>query len=639
MLCSLALAQQHTFAGKLLDKPPVIDGVISDEEWSGVPSATGGFDRDTGAPDSFGAQYWLAYDRQFIYVAMKLHDPEPNLIHATEFRSNVNLQGDDYASLLIDPFSTLSDTNQFQINPRGATNVRIAGGRAAKREWLGDFQAKARITKDGWEAEARIPWAILRLPPPGIRDLRISFSRTIQRTNRTYFLDDISSGKWTNLGAWKQVQVPRPEVRRTMKLLPYLYGGGGAGGSIANAGLDLKAPITSELDLIGSVNPDFRNIEKQILSIDFSYFERLAAESRPFFLEGTNYFLTSSDAPLFVSQRISEFDVGGKVYGKFNENSRVGLLDTVSFGRQNNLVGSVQYNFTPKTDAGFSFTDAETPTGSNKGTFVDFDHQIGAFTFFGQHMTTQDTTEGTGHRYNTGFVYIAGGANNDFEYVEISPKFLPRLGFAPERDLKGFLDILDFSHPTHWGKVVEVGAGFGFNDLRTFEHTLYRRAVNASGSLSFKDGEQISASAYYQEFEGFKDRYAMVTLTRSRNDLNRNASVTLVGGRIAGESYSSILPSVLYRPWQHVQLAASYQRVQHGGIDEQTIVSANYDINASDSVSGRAVRHGSSTNFYVAYRRTGNRGNEYYLIVGDPNAESFRTSIVIKAVIPLELRF
>ena len=40
----------------------------------------------------------------------------------------------------------------------------------------------------------------------------------------------------------------------------------------------------------------------------------------------------------------------------------------------------------------------------------------------------------------------------------------------------------------------------------------------------------------------------------------------------------------------------------------------------------------------LAYRRSGNRGNEYFLIFGDPNSKKFRSTLVLKFVMPVELR-
>ncbi|MEZ0324608.1 MAG: hypothetical protein ACAH95_01770, partial [Fimbriimonas sp.] len=85
----------------------------------------------------------------------------------------------------------------------------------------------------------------------------------------------------------------------------------------------------------------------------------------------------------------------------------------------------------------------------------------------------------------------------------------------------------------------------------------------------------------------------------------------------------------------NLQLSLSHQEVHHFSTLSQTILSGSYELNAFDSVVGRMIQNGGDTNAYVAYRRTGNRGNEYFLIVGDPNAPTFRPSIILKAVFPM----
>ncbi|HAX41407.1 MAG TPA: hypothetical protein DCY80_02475, partial [Solibacterales bacterium] len=287
-------------------EPPKIDGTIHQAEW-GASHGEGFFDTRNGAAAEPG-RFWLTYDEKYIYFAAQL-DGDPKSIKATEYRQNVRISSDDSVFLIVEPFGNANQANVFGVNARGATDVRIAGGRAIKREWLGEFMASGRVTEKGFEIEARIPWGIMRLPAPGKRDVRfnvVRYNPTSQREMEWHYTNQQSS----NSPFWRGVEVPESGNERTLKLLPYVYSGWSRNGHIANGGLDLKTSLTDQIDLVGTVNPDFRNVENQILSVDFSYFERLAGEARPFFLEGTNFFGTSRDAPLFASQRIGKFDAG-----------------------------------------------------------------------------------------------------------------------------------------------------------------------------------------------------------------------------------------------------------------------------------------------------------------------------------------
>jgi hypothetical protein len=63
----------------------------------------------------------------------------------------------------------------------------------------------------------------------------------------------------------------------------------------------------------------------------------------------------------------------------------------------------------------------------------------------------------------------------------------------------------------------------------------------------------------------------------------------------------------------------------------------NYDFGGNRYLSGRAVKHNDKWNMYIALQKTGNRGAEYFLILGDPNSETFRTSLILKSTIPVEI--
>ena len=52
---------------------------------------------------------------------------------------------------------------------------------------------------------------------------------------------------------------------------------------------------------------------------------------------------------------------------------------------------------------------------------------------------------------------------------------------------------------------------------------------------------------------------------------------------------------------------------------------------------GRAVLQDDKWNWLASYRMSGNFGAEYFLIIGDPNADSFQKTLILKVSIPLTI--
>lgn len=109
-------------------------------------------------------------------------------------------------------------------------------------------------------------------------------------------------------------------------------------------------------------------------------------------------------------------------------------------------------------------------------------------------------------------------------------------------------------------------------------------------------------------------------------------------GVIAGQAYDSFGLQASYRPVSPLQLSLRAQEVRHFGRSTQLILGGDYDLGGDMSLSGRMVRNGRETNAYLVLRKSGNRGAEYYVIFGNPNARKFEASLVIKAVFPFELK-
>jgi hypothetical protein len=651
VLCALvspafSIAQTLEIPDSKLTAAPKIDGVIGEIEWKGAAVLKDMVDKSTGAPAPEQGQFWIAYDESYIYFAGRLGDSSPSLIRATEYQKNVSLKSDDSVGLYLDLSGTAADFNLFEINPKGATSISLAGGRAAKREWAGDFTAQGRITESGWEFEARVPWQILSLPGHGKRNLRVNFTRTVARTQRSYLSAFVTEGNFKNTPVWKNVEVPAQEFVRTLKLLPYIYAGyDRENGHVFNSGLDLKTQISDQIELVGTINPDFRNIENQILSLDFSRFERLAGETRPFFQEGRQYI----GSALFASQRIDNFDVGVNTYGRISNKTTFGLLDTVDWdrrnflfgqetrGTRNNFVGTFTHDPDPNLQLRLSVSSVDRPDLKNDAYLLRATKTMGDFSLQGRDLASRDSVEGYGRFTDLYLNYQRNGWQGYFGWNRATPEFNPRLGFFPDRNFLGWEYGMQYNKNFDKGTLNDWGFFVGGNTYDHIDGSPYRHNLTINPFTTFRGGFAIVASASLDGFGDSNDTLYGLNVGYPRGNVYRNFGLSYQWGNQAGFDYKSISGSLAYRTLGKLQTSLRMQHVEFNGKEDQAIFSASYDLGHDRSVSGRMVREQSDTNVYVALRQSGNLGTEYFLILGDPNARKFRSSLILKVTMPFEI--
>ena len=634
LLSAGALAQDNILPGHKIEKAPVIDGTIDPAEWQSVPSAQGMFDDETGATAPENVQFWLAYDQDFVYFAAKVFDSSPTSIRATEYRTNVSLSGDDHLVLQLDLGGSLTDFNEFGMNSRGATSIELAGGRAAKREWSGEFVSKGRITAEGWEVEARIPWKIMRLPGAGPRIVRFNVERAHMRTQRDYVWQYTGSGQQDRAGRWTAVELPKAPFERTIKLLPYMYAGADEDGHILNAGMDLKTNLADQIVMVGSINPDFRNIENSILSLDFSRFERLANEARPFFQEGSQYL----NSALYASQRIGNFDAGVNVHGRLGDKVSFGILNTADFGHQNSFVLNTSWDPNPKDSYRLTYTDLSRPGLKNSANLLRYNRQFGPLSLFIRNMATSDSAVGDGNYTSAFLEYGKQGLAGFLGWNAVSPAFLPRLGFVPERDYKGIMTGFEWDKPLDKGSLKQFRIEASWSDLDRYHGGQYRETFDGEASVLLRNNLNIGSSIHLEDFLGVYDRLYGVSMRFPRGNPYRNVFAEYEWGRLEMETFKSISVGGAYRPIEKIQLTASYQRVNHFEEEDLGIVGFNYDLGRDRYVGGRVVKRDDDWNAYVSFRRSGNQGVEYYIILGDPNAHEFKRSLIVKVVWPFEIK-
>lgn len=635
--CCLAvagLADQSPLKAVRVSQPPVIDGTINDDEWKEVPFVEGLHDANTGAVYADDGRFWLAYDKNNIYFAARLKESEPHSIHATEYRTNVALSGDDFVELDLDLSGSMSAFNRFQINPQGATNIQIASGRAAKREWLGAFLAKGRITESGWEVEAKIPWNGMDIPHGGRRDIRFNILRFIAKNQRNLAYTYVPPTQTGLTPTWAGVELPKPEVDHSIKLLPYTYVGyDPKTKGVFNAGVDMKTALTDQINLVGSVNPDFRNIENQILSIDFSRFERLAGETRPFFQEGRQY----SNSQLFASQRIRGFDAGLNGYGRLNDQMSFSLINTERFGKESDTIFNLTHDPNPNTSLRFTGTNFEQSGLTNQAFLVRLSQNLGPLNLFLREMGSNDSSLGFAHQDDVQFFYVKNTFDLIGSWTRVEKNFRPRIGFVPETDLTGPFLQTDYGRTYDHGSMSDWSVSLNGLNYNHTDGSFYRNEYTATGTATIRPGLNFLAAADIADFQGSHDNLYSFQVQYPRGDPYKNLTVHYDTGRQAGIDYRSVTGSAAYRFNKKLQLQLREQHVDYGGPSDQTILSANFDLGHDRAIAGRLVRQGGNTNAYVAFQRSGNEGVEYFLILGDPNAPKYRNSLILKVAVPLRI--
>ena len=624
--------------GTRVQTPPKLDGVVDPAEWPDVARREGFFSQDTNQPAPARAEFWLTYDREYIYFAARVQ-ADPGTIVKEEYRQNVSLEANDAIRIAIDPHGSLQSFHNFAFNPSGATNVQLAGGRANKTEWSGAFEAFARVTKDGWEGECRIPWSLLITDVRAKRDLRFNIGWTCMHTKREY-LWQVHRGDLTKLGIWKDVELNVAPEPRALLLLPYAYAGASKDQFIANTGLDMKTNVTNAITAVGTINPDFRNIENQILSLDFSYLERLTGEARPFFLEGANFLNTGMDQRLFTSQRIRDVDLGVKTYGRLSPSTTFGVLSTWDFGIENATVLSIGQRLTPRSNLSAAYVGYQNPGKDNHGARIAYGNLIGTYDVYGLVMHTQDKERGSGTNYRTGYYRPSGNWETYGEYAHVSSDFFPRIGFAPERGFAGFYWGTEQKSYLKESPVFDyTEAEFFYLDYNRLDGSPYRQELYVDYGVALKNQMYVAVSHMQAQFHPFKDVFTSARIEFPREDRYRRFILSGSSGHIQGGAYNSLSANLLYRPIPYLQVSAGAQYVNHFGNESLFILSANYDIAKYESIGGRMSVRDGVINWYLSYRRSGGNGNEYFLILGDPNTESFKTQLILKAVMPIKIKY
>lgn len=640
-LCVVCWSQQpdRILPAVKFDQPPAADGELDDPAWQNAGQAAEFIDPYTGQPAHDSTAAWLGYDEEAIYVAFKCHDSQPEAIVAREIKPGAEFEGEDFITFQIDPFySRQGSMSYFSVNALGTKSEWIAGGRVAKREWRGEWQASVKRTPSGWQVEMRIPWDMLNRPSTQAPvSMGINFSRYQARTRiMSRWSQYQLSSKPENIGVWQSVVLPAGTRQTPFRFLAYMAPewNENRDGRSLRSGLDARYTPTSQLTAVGSWNPDFRNIESAIEGIEFSRSERFLSEARPFFIEGSDFFVNSSQygiGRMFYSRRIRDFDTGFKFFGKPAPQWSIGALTT--FGGRNEINGAVNVrrDFAGHGSVNLYAELKQTSADQDWTTGGRALYRAGNWELEGEYVQNDaGPLRRTAHTF--ALDYSIPRWFWTVRYLSIEPGFDPPLAFVPYNDRRGAYLYSNYEDEYRTGWLRHFACNFFVRRYEHFDGRLSEDGYELDMSWTTRSDYEFDAGYEKASFDSERDSVYQIGIQGHVSDRFRQWGLGYEWGTRAGKLSRFINFGLTRRLFGRIDVGFQGSVLSLDGNTSQYILTAGWEIDAKRAITGRLVRRDHDVNWYLTYRSSGFSGQEIYFIIGDPNARRFTERAALKMV-------
>ena len=336
-------AEKVTYAIPRVTSAPRIDGRMDGDEWQAASQVSLRYDISPGDNDPAPVKTtaYIMEDGEQLYVAIVAEDPEPEKIRAF-LRDRDGIFQDDFVGIIIDTFNDERRGFEFFVNPLGVQGDLTRDDTQFREDssWDTTWDSAGEVNGDGFLVEMAIPFRALRYTADlAEQTWGVQFLRIYPRDSRAVFSDSPSDRdlNCTLCQVHKMKGMPNLQVTgQNLDITPTLTyvnnetrdvvaaGDWQRATDEADLGVDLRWAMSEDWILNATLNPDFSQVEADAGQLDINTtFSLFFPESRPFFLDGADYFSTMNR--LVHTRNIADPDLGVKVTGK-TKGTSAGLI-------------------------------------------------------------------------------------------------------------------------------------------------------------------------------------------------------------------------------------------------------------------------------------------------------------------------
>ncbi len=529
---------------------PEIDGRLDEEAWNNVQFQNGFIQREPeeGAPASENTEIAVLYDENYLYIAAKCFDSEPDGIIGTEMRRDEETRNDDNFDIILDTFGDGRNAFYFTTNPLGARRDGTVSdeGRIDNSDWDGVWMCKTSINEEGWFVEVAIPWQTLRFKEGEKTSWKANFVRKIQRKNEDDYWKLIPryagrAGRFRMSEAGEITGFENLKMGGKFEIKPYVTGGLQKDNQtefdmkkLSDTGVDVKANLTATMTADFTYNTDFAQVEADQEQVNLTRFSLYFPEKRGFFLEGAETFRfgetgrwspwrpSPDNIQLFYSRKIGienrqlvPVTGGTRLNGKAGKYT-IGVLSI--FSEETTILDDDDEEETvPVTNYTVLRLKRDVLTRSSIGLMVTNKHRSGGwfnrsigldsnfpvnerFSVFAAAAGTYSTKEAgeennrsNNFAGNVGFKYESDMWEYNAGYLDIEDQFNPEIGFIRRSDIRkteGKIQIKP--RPQSINAIRQFNIGIGGEYLSDHNNDLLNRKFEGEFDVIFENTARLS---------------------------------------------------------------------------------------------------------------------------------------------------
>ncbi|MFT6435213.1 MAG: hypothetical protein ACJAVI_003265 [Candidatus Azotimanducaceae bacterium] len=282
-----------------------IDGNLDESFWSTLPA----YDEFVvTTPETLGkvphaTLVRIAYSEAGFYVGVDLKQSNDSLIQ--------RLSGRDRRDITRDSISFTLDTSGegrygywFSVSLGDSLqDGTVLPERKFTSDWDGAWYGASQETATGWSAEFFVPWGTVSMPTGGtgqdaVRSLGLYMSRQVGYLDERWGWPGLLSSQAKFLSVLQPIEVKGVIPKKQYAFFPFSAITRNRVDQETNyrVGTDFFWRPTSNLQISGTVNPDFGGVEADAVVVNLSAVEVFFPEKRLFFVEGQEVFVASPRA-------------------------------------------------------------------------------------------------------------------------------------------------------------------------------------------------------------------------------------------------------------------------------------------------------------------------------------------------------